>query len=175
MNKQGLFGEILEKGQATVSDTARAVKDQLTGFGKAAKNQVVPNQESNQKPDTTNQAVSETNDSTNKKYTKDMVKHLYGVDDSQKKDENQKLRKEVSSTKTEDEKKIQELKKRLHSEYYQKLIHPPKPKEERPAEKQEREKKQEMQDLEQKDAKKPPPLAVRKAQTSVEINRGVSG
>ncbi len=174
MDKPGLFGEVLEKGQSAISDTTKAVKGQLTGFGKATKNQVAPDQESDRKPNT-NQSIPETNDSTNKEYTKDMVKHLYGVEDSQNKDVDKSPRKETSSAKTKDEKRIQELKQKLHSEYYQRLVHPPKQKEERPAEKVEREKAEEMQELEQKEAKKPTPLAVKRAQTSVEINRGVSG
>lgn len=80
----------------------------------------------------------------------------------------------------EEQKKMLELRNQLHKEnYYDPTFNrpqnPPAGGEERPAEKVENEKKEEMQDLQQKDAKKPPPLAVVREQNKTEMFRGASG
>jgi hypothetical protein len=79
--------------------------------------------------------------------------------------------------KLETQQKLEALRKQLHDEvYYEPLINPKKQEEEeRPAERVERQEKEEMQDLEQKEADKPPPIALQRAQTTTEMNRGVSG
>lgn len=100
--------------------------------------------------------------------TKSFVKDLYGQDKPQITQE------EVAKKELEDRQKKEALRQRLHSEYYQTLTSPPKPKEERPAEKVEREKKQEMTELEQKKAEKPPPL-VQRTRERVEKFPGASG
>lgn len=82
----------------------------------------------------------------------------------------------IASKSPEEQKKLIELRQQLHKQtYYEPLVNPPKPKEERPAEKVEKEKKQEMQELQQKEAKKPPPLAVVREQNKAEMFRGASG
>lgn len=77
----------------------------------------------------------------------------------------------------EEQKKLLELRNQLHKEnYYDPTFNPPKKQdEERPAEKVEKEKKMEMQDIQQKEAKKPPPLAVVREQNKAEMFRGASG
>ncbi len=76
----------------------------------------------------------------------------------------------------EEQKNLLELRQQLHKEnYYDQTFNPVEKQEERPAEKVENEKKQEMQDLQQKDAKKPPPLAVTREQNKAEQFRGASG
>ncbi len=76
----------------------------------------------------------------------------------------------------EEQKKLLELRNQLHKEvYYDPTFNPVKKQEERPAEKVENEKKQEMQDLQQKDAKKPQPLAVTREQNKAEMFRGATG
>lgn len=78
--------------------------------------------------------------------------------------------------KPEEQKKLMELRQQLHKQnYYDPTFNPAKKQEERPAEKVENEKKKEMVDLQQKDAKKPPPLAVVREQNKAEQFRGASG
>jgi len=83
----------------------------------------------------------------------------------------------ASAAKPEEQKELTELRDKLHREvYYDPTFNPvKKQEEERPAEKVEQEKKQEMQDLQQKDAKKPPPLAVVREQNKAEMFRGAAG
>ena len=81
---------------------------------------------------------------------------------------------EASAAKPEEQIKLRELRKQLHDQYYQTLTNPQKP-EERPAEKVEKEKKMEALALEEKDKKKPPPLAVVREQNKAEMFRGASG
>jgi len=81
-----------------------------------------------------------------------------------------------SAAKPEEQKKLLELRNQLHKQnYYDPTFNPVKKQEERPAEKVENEKKKEMQDLQQKDAEKPPPLAVVREQNKTEMFRGASG
>lgn len=76
----------------------------------------------------------------------------------------------------DEQKKLLELRNQLHREnYYDPTFNRPQEQEERPAEKVEQEKKQEMQDLQQKKAEKPPPLAVVRERNKAEMFRGASG
>ncbi|MBI4089157.1 MAG: hypothetical protein HY424_00440 [Candidatus Levybacteria bacterium] len=76
----------------------------------------------------------------------------------------------------EEQKKLLELRNQLHKEnYYDPTFNPVKKQEERPAEKVENEKKQEMQELQEKETKKPPPLAVQRAQKKTEMFPGSGG
>lgn len=78
--------------------------------------------------------------------------------------------------KEDEEKKMLELKQKLHKEsYYDPTFNPPKKQGERPAEKVENEKMQEMQDLQKKEEKKTPPLAIQRASERVEKFPGASG
>ena len=85
------------------------------------------------------------------------------------------FRKQIKDKTPEEQKKLMELRQQLHGQYYQNLVNPPKQQEDRPAQKIEREKKEEMQDLQQKEAKKPPPLATQRARERVEKFPGASG
>jgi hypothetical protein len=86
---------------------------------------------------------------------------------------------QIAEKSPEEQKKLIELRNQLHKvNYYDPTFNPKNPPaggEERPAEKVEQEKKQEMMDLQQKDAKKPPPLAVVREQNKAEMFRGASG
>lgn len=87
---------------------------------------------------------------------------------------------QIADKSPEEQKKLIELRNQLHKENYydptfNRAKNPPAGGEERPAEKVENEKKQEMMELEQKDAKKPPPLAVVREQNKAEMFRGASG
>jgi hypothetical protein len=76
----------------------------------------------------------------------------------------------------EEQKKLIELRNQLHRDfYYDPTFNPVKKQEERPAEKVENEKKKETMDLQEKDAKKPPPLAVVREQNKAEMFRGAAG
>jgi len=82
----------------------------------------------------------------------------------------------ASAAKPDEQKKLLELRNQLHKEnYYDPTFNPVKKQEERPAEKVENEKKQEIQELQQKKAEKPPPLAVVREQNKTEMFRGVAG
>ncbi|MBI1982091.1 MAG: hypothetical protein HYY87_04000 [Candidatus Levybacteria bacterium] len=153
MNKGGLLGGTLEIIQEEVEKGAKAVGQQVVGS--KAKAQAGTSQQPKQSQD--------------KSQTKAFVKDLYGGEKPPISPE------EVQQKQAEDKQKEEFLRQRLHSEYYQQLTNPPKPKEERPAEKVEKEKKLEMKELEQKEAKKPPPLAAQRAAQKVEKFRGVSG
>jgi len=83
---------------------------------------------------------------------------------------------QIKDESPEEKMKLAGLRNQLHKEtYYDPLVNPPKKQEERPAEKVEQEKRQEMQDLQQKDADKPPPLAVVRERNKAEMFRGAAG
>lgn len=83
---------------------------------------------------------------------------------------------QIKDKSPEKQKELMELRNKLHKEnYYDPTFNPVKKQEERPAEKVEQEKKQEMAELQEKEAKKPPPLAVVREQNKAEMFRGASG
>jgi hypothetical protein len=83
---------------------------------------------------------------------------------------------QIKDESPEEKMKLAGLRNQLHKEnYYDPLVNPSRKQEERPAEKVEQEKKQEMQDLQQKEADKPPPLAVVKERNKAEMFRGAAG
>ena len=83
---------------------------------------------------------------------------------------------QASTVKPEEQKKLIELRNQLHKEnYYDPLIKPVKKQEERPAEKVEQEKKQGMMELQKKEERAQPPLAVVREQNKAEMFRGVAG
>lgn len=83
---------------------------------------------------------------------------------------------QIADKSPEEQKKLLELRQQLHKQnYYDPTFNPVKRQEERPAEKVEHEKKQEMVDLQKKEEKKAPPLAVIKEQNKAEMFRGASG
>jgi hypothetical protein len=86
------------------------------------------------------------------------------------------FQKRIAKETPEEQKKLIELRNQLHKEnYYDPTFNPVKKQEERPAEKVENEKKQEMMDLQQKEEKKPQPLAVVREQNKAEMFRGAAG
>lgn len=100
-------------------------------------------------------------------------------DDSQAATQNKKpseFQEQIADKSPEEQKELMALRNQLHREvYYDPTFNPVKKQEERPAEKVENEKKQEMAELQQKDAKKPPPLAVIREQNKAEMFRGAAG
>lgn len=153
MNKGGILGGTLEIIQEELEKGAKAVVQQVAG---SKAKQV-------QQGGLKNVPVAK------KEETKTFVKDLYGGEKPQISSE------ELQKKELEEKQQKEALRQCLHSEYYQRLTNPPKPKEERPAEKVEKEKKQEMQELQEKEAKKPPLLAAQRAAQKVEKFRGVSG
>ncbi len=147
MNPNDILGETIEKGQKTVKQTASAVSDAAKiAVGQAAED---------------------------KAQTEELVKDLYAPS---KPKNAQNLTPAKPESKAEEQARLASVRQKLHDEvYYQPLINRQKPQEERPAEKVEKEKKQELMDLQKKEAKKPAPIAVQRAQQTAEKFRGVSG
>ena len=171
MDSNNLLGEALEKGQSAVQNTGKIVAGSAMGGVKAVAGQILGD---SSKSDT-NEAdavVSDRQSSDDKAQTDELVKELYAP--SKFKNNQNPADKEQSEKDAQAE--LTAVRKKLHDEvYYQSLVNPPKPQEERPAEKVEKEKKQEMQDLQKKEAEKPAPIAVQRAQQSAEKFRGVAG
>jgi hypothetical protein len=182
MDKHGMFGEMLEQGQSAI----KTAKKQMADTAKAAASQLGGNSQSSDQASQPGQ-VDQDQQVDNTQFVKD----LYGIQgkkssSAQTTQANQTNNQQLDSTKVsedQDPKKIEEkqklakLRQELHQEvYYDPLVNPKKEKpEERPAEKLEKEKQIEQMELQKKEEKKPAPLAVKRAQTSAEANRGVSG
>lgn len=154
-DNSGILGEILEQGTSVVKQTIKQVAKTPSDLAKAASKQIGGDKK-------TPPAVDE------KAETEKLVKGLYKPSiKTQPKDSNQK-------PEETEEQKIAKLRQELHANYYRNLTNPPKAPEEKPAEKVEREKKEERWELQEKEKKKPPPLAVQRAQ-KVEKYPGASG
>ncbi|MDO8583391.1 MAG: hypothetical protein Q7R51_02580 [bacterium] len=83
---------------------------------------------------------------------------------------------QIADKTPEEQKELAQLRQQLHKQvYYDPTFNPVKQQEERPAEKVENEKKKEMMDLQQKEDKKPQPLAVTREQNKAEQFRGAAG
>ena len=171
MNPNDILGETIEKGQKTVKQVTSAAAGSITGAVKTAVGQVAgdPNQSGTNEANT---VVSDQQAVSDKSQNKEFVKELYAPSKSQ---DGQNPR-DHQQVQTEEQAQLASVRQKLHDEvYYQPLIQGTRSQEERPAEKVEREKKQDMQDLQEKEAKKPPSIAVQRAQQSAEKFRGVSG
>ena len=182
MDKNSGFGELMEKGQQaasnavqnTASDVANSVVGQL-GF----KNESDSNKTQNTGQTQTQVPVVPPSEGTaqpnedleDNEFTKEMVEDFYAPSTNPAQNMSSEEQEELDT-----QQKLIALRKQLHDEvYYDPLINPKKQEQERPADRIERQEKEEMQDLEQKEADKPPPIAVQRAQTTTEMNRGVSG
>ena len=114
--------------------------------------------------------------SSEKKETKKPTTTINPLATAIEKEKPSEFQEQIKDKTPEEQKKLMELRQQLHKEkYYDPTFNPVKKQEERPAEKVENEKKQEMVDLQQKEAKKPPPLEVARAQNKAEMFRGTSG
>jgi len=168
MNPNDVLGETIEKGQKTAKQTITAVG----GIAKTVVGQVVGDS-SQSGTNETNTAASDQQTANSKAQTEELVKELYAPSkpqDIQSQVDKQQSEKDAQA-------KLANIRQKLHDEvYYEPLIQGQKnQEEERPVEKVEREKKQEMHDLQKKEAKKPAPLVVQRAQQTAEKFRGVSG
>lgn len=163
----GILGEIIEQGASIVKQTVKQTAKLPSDLAKTAGSQ-----------------VTGSDDQKSKEETREFVKSIYGVDQqSNEKPVPPQRDPEKGGTTTEStasnaaaqkELKLNRLRQELHAQYYQRLVNPPKPTEERPAEKVEKEKREEMIDLQEKEKKKPPVL-VQRARERVEKYPGASG
>lgn len=153
IRKGSVFGEILEQGGSIVKQTGKQAVKLPSDLAKTAATQT------GAAPQVADQGKS-VDTTVQKKQREELVKGLYGISDKkQTQGKTAPASDQPPQQKTPEElQKLAELRQRLHSEYYQRLVNPPKPKEERPAEKVEREKMEELQEVQKKEEKKPPPL-----------------
>jgi hypothetical protein len=191
MDKMGMFGEMLEKGQQTVQNTVKSAVSDVAGSvgnqlgvkpeaspdkGKGQTQNQNQNQTQVQAPPSGEPSLPQAASSPE---TIDLVKEFYAPsDDNQKAAPVDKQKSEM-----ETQQKLAKLRQELHrGEYYEPLIayetKKPQEKEEGVAEKVEREEKEEEQkkmQLEEKKAKEDRDIATTRAKTAVEANRGVAG
>jgi hypothetical protein len=188
MDKMGVFGEMLEKGQQTVQSTAKAAVSDVTNTvagqigvkpeaspDAQGKTQVRPQNQTQALPKTEPTVLQAASSSE----TLDLVKEFYAPsDDVQAPNAARNPQQEQAETQA----KLAKLRQELHqSTYYDPLIayETKKPQEEEAvAEKVEREEKEEDREkieLQQKKAKDTQDIATSRAQRATEANRGVAG
>ena len=175
-------GELIEQGQ---NSTVNTVKAGVTDVTKTVQDQVGLKNETSTQTATNNQSQTQivqeqqhqTTNANDNDRTAEVVRDFYSTSDDSVQVATPKQQEQA-----ETEQRLAEVRQRLFQEqhndvYYQPLIsyeH----KQQRVETKQEQlenEKIQQMQELEIKQANTPPPLAVTRAQTSTEMNRGVAG
>ena len=183
MDKTGILGQALGQLGDVAKKTGESIVKVPVDLAEAAAEQAGVKSDPT-KTASNSQTNTTPNDNQNIQDTKDVVKSLYGKSDDTKKtasnvpqqSQQSELQKQIADKSPEEQKKILELQQKLHREtYYDPTFNPVKKQEERPAEKVENEKKKEMQDLQQKEQEKPPPLAVQRAQRKTEMLPGTSG
>lgn len=171
----GLVGELIEKGQQTTtsatSDVVSTVQDQVGLKNESASPKQTANTNVIQQDQSASRNVSEPTHSnqsseTNER-TKEMVKDFYSPSDDYV--QNTVQQQEQVDTDQRLVQVRQQLHQELHNEvYYHPLINPEKPVEESKVDQLEQQKQQELQELQIKEAQKPQPLAVQRAQISTE-------
>jgi hypothetical protein len=186
----GTFEDAIETGQTAlknaakqaVTDTAKAVKSQITG----SQSQAQPNDQGSNEAGKAAAGQQMSDDSA-----KQFLRDLYGKSDSSNKNSNQKTppkgsgpvaqalglpQSDPNAGKTPEElAKLQALRNQLHHDYYQNLVNRPKPKEEPVAEKLEREKQEEEMEEFAKEQKKPASINPAMKQGTAESVVGASG
>lgn len=175
MDSANIVGELIEKGQntgvtvvkSTVSDISGSVSNQVGLKSELA----AQNQSQTTSQDQAGQGESA---QIQTQRTKEMVQDFYSPSDNA-------IQGSQQTAQTEEQQLAsvrQELQQQLHNEtYYNPLFayEHNLNKTESKVDELERQKHQEMQALEQKEADKPPPLAVTRAQTHTETNPGIAG
>ena len=176
--KSGPIGEALEILQEEVEQGVKTAAQQITAKQSQQVSQAQSKSQSGQKP---TQASSDQNTSVPSEQVaaskppidpaKQFIQDLYGgrsplITEA-----------EIKQKELEDKQKHEELRQKLHSEYYQQLVNPSKPKEPHVQEKIEQEKQQDLVKLEEEDKKKPKalPIIATKGMGTAEKFRGVSG
>ena len=183
MDKNGMFGELLEQGQqvmqntvkSAVSDVAGTVAGQIGVQNKT--NKVHQPQDQSQQHQTPQSAESADGEAASTPETMELVKEFYSSSGDVQAPTN------PAQEQAETKAKLAKLRQELHSEeYYEPLIayetKKPGQGEEAVAEKIEREEKEEDQEkmvLEEKKAKDDQDIATSRAQRAVESNRGAAG
>ena len=182
-----MFGEMLEKGQQVVQNTAKSAVSDVTG---SVSSQLGVKQEAS--PDVKGQGQSQTQaqippsaepvipQAASSAETKELVKEFYAPSDDTPSVSPQDKQKAQMET----QQKLAKLRQELHqTEYYEPLIayekkKPGQEEEEGAAErveKQEKEEEQKKMQLEEKKVKETQDLATSRAQRTTEANRGVAG
>lgn len=177
MGKNGFLGEAIEIMQEEAEKGLTTAKQQISGKQgsqpiRQAQGKQAGAQQTAQSPSdaASKPQVSETLDAAGQA-TKEFLKDIYSADSPPLSPG------EIKQKELEDKQKQEDLRQRLHSQYYQKFINPPKKQEPRAAEKVEQEKQEEMAKLEEEEEKKPKdlPALAGKGKGTMETNRGVSG
>ena len=149
MDKNGMFGGLLETGKSTVSDTAKTTVSDVSA---SVQSQLGIQSEPSTASSNDQPAIADT------ERTKEMVNEFYGVSDYQ---HGQPLQADVDVQEQlrKDREELRRLMDRHATSYYEPLINPPKEKpQERAAERVERQVQEDMWELQQKEEKKPPPV-----------------
>ena len=171
MTNDSVLGQALGQLGTVIKDTAKQVVKIPSQAAEDVEKQIAGNVKDKDQ-DTQDKKTESVSQNDSKKQTGEVVRSFYAKSPQSTDDE---FRKQIKDKSPEEQKKLLELRQKLHREtYYDPTFNPPKQQEERPAEKVENENKQEMQELEQKEAKKPPPL-VQRARERVERFPGASG
>lgn len=173
MDSNNVLGELLEKGQnvasATVSDVATSISDQVGLKNEAsAPATQVQNQTQQQPLEASQNSIEES------QRTKEMVRDFYSSSDDL-------AQNNVQPVMVTEEQQLAQVRQKLYQEqhnetYYEPLISYEHKQQQvvSKTDQLENQKHQEMQELQQKEADKPPPLAVRRAQ-SHEMIPGIAG
>lgn len=171
-------GELIEKGQtavsnaakSTVSDISDSVSGQIGFKNEPAANaqtqfQGQPQGQSGQQGETVQMQTER---------TREMIRDFYSPSNNFSQNSRQE-------TLTE-EQQLAQVRQKLYQEQHNETYYNPLfayehnlNKTESKAEKLEKEDKAKMMDLQQKEADKPPPLAVQRAKTHIEVNPGIAG
>ena len=170
------LGELIEKGQnattsalkSTVSDISDSVSGQV-----GLKNEPTAKTQQSQPQDQIGQQGESAQLQTER--TREMVRDFYSPSDDFVQDNTQ-------IAPVTEEQQLASVRQKLHQELHNKTYYEPLfayehnlNKMESKAEEMERNKEQDMQELEKKQADKLPPLAVRRAQTHIEVSPGIAG
>jgi hypothetical protein len=191
MDKNGFFGEMLEKGQQAVTNSAKTVASDVAGQIGFGKNESSPdNQGGTQNQGQTNPQNQQPGEASkpqaaSTEETKQFVKEFYSPSVELPENLTPELAQQMQQKdQMESQQKLANLRHELHKgEYYDPLIaHETKKEEEeedesaaKRVEKQEKEEEQEKMQLEEKKAKEDEDIAKTRAQTKTEANRGAMG
>jgi hypothetical protein len=195
MDKNGFFGEMLEKGQQTVGNTVKSAVSDVAGsvagqIGIGGKSESNPDAQGNvQNQVQTNQAQPQTENSrpqaASTEETKQLVKDFYAPSSELPENLTPELAQQMQQKdQIEAQQKLANLRHELHkSEYYEPLVaHETKSEEQedeesaaKRVEKQDQEEEQKKQQLEEKKSKEDDDIAKTRAQTKTEANRGAAG
>jgi hypothetical protein len=161
MDKNGMFGSLLETGKNTVSDTAKTT---VSDVSDSVQSQLGIQTEPSAFSPNSQPAAADT------ERTKEMVNEYYGVSDTGYRQQLQ-ADIDVQEQLRKDREELKRLMDRHNTSYYEPLVNPPKEKpQERAAERVERQVQEDRWELQKKEEKKPPPVAdLRRKMAHVEL------